>query len=183
MPKTGTSQAMPTMAPPPPAAGLNRAFDQCMSSPVRWSSVTARVITAGTRISFLIETSFVMTSPQYEMVSSQVPGTPLHGTRFVALADPGGGPVDIDERLQVPAVRMVRKRGLGVLDRRMVGPLTAPGGAGLGRPDGEEHPDQAFHRLPPVAAADGNYIDYFPPGGSNGPTPRCHRGRGSPRSR
>src|SRR6266851_756550 len=158
MPKTGTSQAMPTMAPPPPAAGLKRAFDQCISSPVRRSSVTARVISAGTRTSFLIETSFVMASPQYEyeMVSSQVPGAPLHGTRFVALADPGRRPVDIDERLQVPAIRMVRKGGLGLLDRRMVGPLTAPGRAGLGRPRGEAHPDQTFHRLPPVAAADGN---------------------------
>src|SRR6266542_6159046 len=152
MPKTGTSQAMPTMAPPPPAAGLNRAFDQCISSPVRRSRVTARVIRAGTRISFLIDTSLIMASPQYEVVSSQVPGPPFHGTRFVALADPGRRPVDIDERLQVPAIRMVRKRGLRLFDRRVVGLLTAPGGAGLGRPDGEEHPDQAFHRLRPVAA-------------------------------
>src|SRR5258706_133795 len=156
MPKTGTSQAMPTRAPPPPADGLNRAFDQCISSPARRSSVTARVIRAGTRISFLIETSLGMASPQYEMASSQVPGAPFHGTRFVALADPGGRPVDIDERLQVPAIRMMRKSGLGVLNRRMVGLLTAPGRAGIGRPGGEKHPDQVLHRLPLVAAAGAN---------------------------
>src|SRR6187431_718878 len=49
---------MPTMAPPPPASGLKRAFDQCSSSPVRRRRVTPSVINAGTRISLRVSTSF-----------------------------------------------------------------------------------------------------------------------------
>src|SRR4029453_8977339 len=49
---------MPTMAPPPPASGLKRAFDQCSSSPVRRRRGTPSVISAGTRISLRVSTSF-----------------------------------------------------------------------------------------------------------------------------
>src|SRR2546426_10916196 len=44
------SQAMPTSAAPPPAFRLNSTGDQCLSSPTSRNSVTARVMTAGTRI-------------------------------------------------------------------------------------------------------------------------------------
>src|SRR5262245_19335797 len=49
-PKTKTSQAMPTRAPPPPASRLNRRGDQPCSSPTSRRRVTARVMTEGTRM-------------------------------------------------------------------------------------------------------------------------------------
>src|SRR5688572_1690010 len=65
---------MPTIAPPPPGAGLNSFGDQCISSPVRRSRVTARVITAGTRISFLIGASLPMASPLGRILSPRWAG-------------------------------------------------------------------------------------------------------------
>src|SRR5258707_13044494 len=52
--------------------------------------------------------------------SSQVPRTPLHGIRFVTLADPRRCPIDVDERLEVSAIRMARKPRLRVFDRKMI---------------------------------------------------------------
>src|SRR4030095_8721308 len=55
-PKTKTSQAIPTRAPPPPACLLNRRGDHPCSSPTSRSRVTPSVMRDGTRIRSRTET-------------------------------------------------------------------------------------------------------------------------------